>query len=57
MEIEITAEQFTKIQNEIIRLEEELILLQGGNDAWGFIFTKDRIEELKEILETETITL
>lgn len=57
MEIEITAEQFTKIQNEIIRLEEELILLQGSNDTWGFIFTKDRIEELKEILETETITL
>ena len=57
MEIEITAEQFTKIQNEIIRLEEELQSLQGSNDAWGFIFTKDRIEELKEILETETITL
>lgn len=57
MEIEITAEQFTKIQNEIIRLEEELQSLQGSNDTWGFIFTKDRIEELKEILETETITL
>lgn len=56
MKIEITNDQFNLIQDEIIRLEEEIIKLPD-NDPWGFIFLKEQIDKLKEILKTEEIEL
>jgi len=56
MELEITAEQFNEIQDEIIKLEEELSFVDK-NDHWGKIGLRDHIEELKEILRTERIII
>lgn len=56
MKVEITSEQFNLIQDEIIRLEEEKVLLPE-NDPWGYIFLVEQIEKLKEILKTEEIEL
>lgn len=57
MKIEITSEQFNQIQDEIIRLEEELSNLIHDEDTWAMIAVSDRIETLKEILSTEQIDL
>ena len=57
MQLEITSEQFNLIQDEIIRLEEELYSMDRNDDPWGIINTQRYIDVLKEILETETITI
>lgn len=56
-DIEITAEQFNQIQDEIIRLEEHVPFVRESWDTWEFISITERIETLKKILETERIEI
>ena len=56
MQIEITTEQFNQIQDEIIRLEEVLQLMDR-HDAWGIIGLQEHIEELKDISNRKKITI
>ena len=57
MELEITSEQFNLIQDEIIRLEEELLSGKYLNDTWSIVNIKSRIEDLKNILSNQTIII
>lgn len=57
MEIEITSEQYNLIQDEIIRLETYLSWISNKDDPWERIHIIDTIEDLKEIVRTEKITL
>jgi len=57
MQIEITSEQFNLIQDEIIRLENEVSDKRDEMNTWAFIAITDKIETLKEILISEKIDL
>ncbi len=57
MKIEITPEQFNQIQNEIIRLEQELTDNRDKLSGWDFVYYDDTIATLKKILEDEGIDL
>jgi hypothetical protein len=57
MKIEISTKQFNLIQDEIIKLEEELPFIIESKDKWNTIHTKDRIDYLKEVLEKEEIEI
>ena len=59
MKLEITQEQFELIWDEIIRLEEQISFMLSDPDAdtWDYIFTKDHIDCLKEIVENEYIDI
>lgn len=57
MKIEITEEQFNSIQNEIIKLEDELNDNRDKMSTWTFIALTDKIEVFKQILADEEIDL
>lgn len=57
MELEISTEQFDSINEEITKLEDTLPFLLEKDDNWNYVGTKERIDELKEIIKTETITI
>lgn len=57
MKIEITAEQFNLIQNEIIKLENELADIRDNINTWKRIGRVDEIDKLKLILKNEEIDL
>jgi hypothetical protein len=57
MKLEITSEQFNLIQDEIIRLENEVSDKRDKMNTWTFIAITDKIEILKEILASEQIDL
>jgi hypothetical protein len=57
MKIIITEEQSNIIQEEIIKLEEELPLLYEYRDGWAIVNNKGRTEELKSIIKNQYIEL
>jgi hypothetical protein len=59
MRLELTSEQYDLIQREVIVLESELSIAFGSpeRDGWDIVFLKDRIRDLKQILEDEYIAL
>lgn len=57
MKIKITEEQYDLIQNEIIRLENEVSDNRDKMNTWSFIAITDKIETLKQILKEEKIDL
>lgn len=57
MKIELTAEQFNKIQDEIIRLEDELSDNKDTLSGWRIIGRNEEINKLKLILRSEEIDL
>lgn len=57
MKLEITAEQFNLIQDEIIRLENEISDKGDEMNPWTFIAITEKIQTLKEILASEQIDL
>jgi len=58
MILEISKEQFNLIQDEIIKLEEELSNLRyDRQDPWGCMYLENQIDYLKEVLETEEFNL
>ena len=57
MKIKITTEQFNEIQNEVIRLENELADNRDKLSGWDFVYYDDTIATLKAILKAEEIDL
>ena len=57
MTLEITAEQYTEIQNEIIKLEDDIRDNRDKYDGWEISWIDTEIECLKGILKSEKIDL
>ena len=57
MVIEITAEQYRLIGEEVIILEDELARIPRSGHVWKVIGMESKIRDLKEILESEEIEI
>ena len=60
MKIEITPEQYNQIQEEVIRLEEELVIAEVNIytcSVWRRVDLYNKITELKRILKTNEIEI
>ena len=54
MKLEITSYQYDQIQNEMVRLEEQLATIK---DTWELIIIRDEWKMLKTISESGTIEI